>query len=588
MRGLGARAVIGNLRSKRWKKGEGIYRARITFRAGGTEHLAPGTRVRLLAVLMPPPSPSAPGEYDFGRWAFYRGIGAVGYAFGKAEPAGPAPSDLFATLGNGAENLRSGTTARIRKAVPGPEGPIVAALITGERADIPDADNDAYRDAGLSHILSISGLHLALAGGIFFYVLRALLAAVPTVALNYPIKKWAALAALSGATFYLAISGGGAAAFRSYIMLAVMFIAILVDRPALAMRSVTFAALLLLLLSPESLLDPGFQMSFAAVIALIAFAEWEQSRPQVSDAPKGLIAKALRYARGIVVTSLLAGFATAPFVIFHFDRVSLYGTLANLLSLPLAGFAIMPAAVAALIAMPFGLETWPLLVMAAGVRAMTAIAHWVSSLPGASAFLPAWSGMSLLLVALGGLWIAVWRKPWRWLGGAPIAVGLLLTLFVVRPDILIGQDGYDIAVRLPNGKLGFARKPLDDFVARNWLERDGDGRDPESAMATRKDGVACDSQSCIFRKGRILVAMPVHREATREDCARAVMVIAAIPTHRNCPAAHVIDNLDIRTNGNYAIWLAPFRIETVRESRGRRPWSVYPAPRPRRMFAKTQ
>ena len=577
IRGKGARIILSDLTSPRWKSGEGVSRARISFRAGGTEHLTPGNRVKLLAVLMPPPAPSAPGDYDFGRWAFYRGIGAVGFAFGKAKPVSSQHSSHW--FRGKTESLRSAITGRIRKAVPGPEGPIVAALITGERADIPDADNNAYRDSGLSHILSISGLHLALAGGFFFYVLRALLAGFPTIALNYPIKKWAAIAALLGATFYLVISGAASPAIRSYVMLAVMFVAILVDRPALAMRSVAFAALLLLLFAPESILDPGFQMSFAAVIVLIAYAEWEQARSPDYEDRKSWTAKAIRYARGIVITSALAGLATAPFVVFHFDRVSLYGVLSNLLSLPLTGLLIMPAAVASLIAMPFGAESWPLAAMAAGVRIMTAIAHWVAGLPGAAGVVPVWPGAALILVVLGGLWIALWRKAWRWLGAAPIALGLMLTPFAARPDILIGSEGYDVAVRTAEGRLAFTRFPMDEFTARSWLERDGDGRDPEKAVGTRKDRIACDGDACIFRtRNNKRVAVTRHREALKEDCVGATLVIAAIPVW-NCAAPYVIDNRNIRRQGNHAVWLEPFRIETVREARGIRPWTVYPKPR---------
>ncbi|MEJ0041616.1 MAG: ComEC/Rec2 family competence protein [Rhizomicrobium sp.] len=277
-KGKGIRMVLTDIVSRRFTPQTTPVRIRVSVRAA-TPLPAPGSWVHVTAVLMPPPAPAAPGAYDFGRAAYYSRLGAVGYAYGRPKPIAPLRAETlregwFARL----ERLRNAMTLRIREVLPGPEGAIAAALITGERSGVDASDVQAYRDSGLMHVLSISGLHLALAGGLFFWVLRALLAAIPAVALRYPIKKWAALAALAGATFYLLISGCEAPAVRSWIMLALMFAAILFDRPAITMRTVAIAAALLLAIEPESLLEPGFEMSFAAVIALVAFGEWELSR----------------------------------------------------------------------------------------------------------------------------------------------------------------------------------------------------------------------------------------------------------------------------------------------------------------------
>ncbi len=546
--------------------------------------LTPGHWVHMLAVLMPPPAPAVPGGYDFGRWAYYQGIGAVGYAYGKAKPmAAPRPDTWIEALSAGIERLRDAVTARIRHVLPGRRGAIAAALITGKRGGIDEDDRNAFRDSGLAHVLSISGLHLALAGGFFFWVVRALLALIPAIALTYPIKKWAAVAALLGAGTYLILSGCGGPAVRAYIMLAVMFTAVLVDRPALSMRSIALAAAIILLAKPESLIEPGFEMSFAAVAGLIALAEWAAARrmrnPDI-DMARGLFARARRYLLGIALASIVAGLATAPFAIFHFDRASQYGLLANVLAMPVVGLLIMPAATAAMLLMPFGLDRWALIAMGKGVGLMLAIAEWVAGLPGAATMVAVWPQAALLIVVLGGLWITLWRGNWRWLGLAPICLGLLIAAFAKPPDILIARNGRDVAVRLASGRLALLHQPKDDYAAASWLKRDGDARAPDKAVATVQEGVRCDADGCIAHlKSGLVMAQSARFDALHEDCDTAQIVVSAVPTRFTCRAPRlVVDRFDVARNGAYAIWLGRgLRCGNRARRRGHRPWSAYPA-----------
>ncbi len=583
-KGKGIRMVLTDIQAKRFTAETMPVRIRVSVRAQ-TPLPAPGSWVHVTAVLMPPPAPAAPGAYDFGRAAYYSRIGAVGYAYGRPKPIAPLRADtLLESWSAGLERLRNAMTLRIRDVIPGPEGAIAAALITGERSSVEDSDVQAYRDSGLMHVLSISGLHLALAGGLFFWVLRALLAAIPAIALRYPIKKWAAVAALGGATFYLLISGCEAPAMRSWIMLALMFTAILFDRPAITMRTVAIAAALLLAIEPESLLEPGFEMSFAAVIALVAFGEWELSRPR-GDAPNTIPRRIWRYLTGIAVASIVAGLATAPFVIFHFGRSSQYGILANLLSLPIASFVIMPAATAAMVLMPFGLDRLPLLAMGKGVAMMSAVAHWVASLPGATTSFAVWPLAALLPVAFGGLWLTLWRRSWRWFGLAPIGLGLALAYVAVPPDLLIARDGLTVALRTPNGSLKLLRQPKDKYSAAEWLKRDGDSSDPENAIATDADGVHCDPLGCLARTPSGLVIADISRvDALEEDCAAAAIVVASVPTRRHCTGPQlVIDRFDVARSNGYAVWFGPpLRTLSVEQERGARPWSA-PPPQYRRI-----
>ncbi len=271
--------------------------------------LRPGATVELRARLMPPPEPVLPRGFDFARQAWFEGLGAVGFAYTAPEERAP-PSGAAAAL----TTLRMKIGERIRGVVGGTSGAVAAALINGERASIPDEVSEDLRAAGIYHVLSISGLHMVLFAGSLFWTVRAALALIPGLALRYPIKKWAAFIAILGATFYLTISGAAIATQRAWIMITLMFVAILLDRPALSMRNVALAAIVILLWRPESLVGASFQMSFAAVVALIAFYETEFARRWTMDAGRGGVSSLLRtvlvYVLGIALTSIVAGAAT--------------------------------------------------------------------------------------------------------------------------------------------------------------------------------------------------------------------------------------------------------------------------------------
>jgi competence protein ComEC len=580
LHGKGIRIVLGELRSRKLEPGATPVRARISIRAQ-TILPQPGSWVHVTAVLMPPPSPVSPGANDFGRAAYFLRLGAVGYAFGRPiliQAAGePSLRDRMSLL---VESLRARMTERIHSVLPGSTGGIASALITGNRSAISQEDEQALRDAGLAHVLAIAGLHMGLVGLGLFWVVRAVLAAIPFLALRYPIKKWAAAAALCSTAFYLMISGATSASTRAFVMLAVMLVAILLDRPALSMRSLALAAVIILILGPESLLEPGFQMSFAAVMSLIAIAEWEATRPQreVGVAPPAF-AKVRRYMRGIFITSLVGSIATIPFAIYHFDRATHYSVLGNLLAMPMMGFVVMPAAAISVVLMPFGLDAWPLHVLGWGVEFMLLIGRWVSGLPGAVSVMPAWPIGALALVSLGGLWIGLWRKSWRWLGLLPFGAGIAVAYWTPQPDLLIGRDGATVALRALDGSLKLFRPAKDAYSADEWLKRDGEDRTSDDAVATRTDGISCDALGCIaVTRAGVKVANILRLEALPEDCDYADIVISALPVRSACHGPKlVIDSRDVARSNGYAVWFTlELRSETVEEARGQRPWSAPP------------
>ncbi len=281
--------------------------------------------------------------------------------------------------------------------------------------------------------------------------------------------------------------------------------------------------------------------------------------------------------RGIATTSLVGSLATAPYAVFHFDRATHYAVLGNLLAMPVMGFVTMPAAALSVILMPFGLDAWPLRVMGWGIEIMLSVGRFVSGLPGAVSILSAWPIVALVLLSLGGLWIAIWRRAWRWFGLVPMLAGVAAAYAAPGPDVLVARDALTIAVRGSDGLLRFVRPPKDDYSASEWLKRDGDERDSDSAVATPDNGVRCDAYGCIAKaRNGTLIALPSRIDALAEDCATAKLVISAVPTRGYCNGPQlIIDKFDVAKTGGYAIWLGdPWRIKTVEGERGRRPWSA--------------
>jgi competence protein ComEC len=557
------------------------YRVRISTAAKDAA-AATGEAVSIRATLNPPPQPVEPGGFDFGRQAWFKRLGATGYATGRITPlAGvpPPPWDLrvWAVI----DGLRGAVNARVRESLPGETGAIAVALMTGERGGIPKRVTEAMRDSGLAHVLAISGLHMAIMAGTVFWLARALLALIPGLALRFPIKKWAAAIALIAATFYLALSGAAVPTVRAWIMMSIFLIAVMLDRPAITMRNVALAALAILLVAPESLFDPSFEMSFAAVIGLVALYEGLAHRkrltlPDVSPAWRGLRwGGALFFGAGL--TTLIAGTAVAPFAVYHFHRMTHFGLAANMVAAPLVSLLIMPMALLALIAMPFGLEAWPLAVMGYGIEWMIAAAQWVASWPGAVSILPRISGTALALIVLGGLWLCLWRTRMRALGLVIAAAGLVLAPAGQRPDVLIEREGETAALRGHHGDLIFPPATAAAYSVENWLLADGDDRDADALPADR--AFRCDPLGCIGRVKGKTVALIRDVAALEEDCRVADIVIAPFTIGKTCRAARVVvDRRVLKEKGAHALYIEglSIRTETVAKARGRRPWSNPP------------
>lgn len=518
-----------------------LERVRVSVRKGTAPPV--GSYVSMTARLSPPLTPLRPGGYDFARDLYFQKIGATGFALGKLqrlEPPGPAPWRLrFAA---GVAGIRDAIDGRIRAALPGDVGAIASALITGKRDAISTPVNEAMYVSSLAHVLSISGYHMAVVAGVVFFLVRGLLALSSTLAARRPIKKWAAVIALIAATAYLILSGAEIATQRAYVMTAIVLIGVLVDRAALTLRTLAIAAGALLVLSPEAVVHPSFQMSFAATLALIA--AYERGLPWTTAGANTSLGARIalwggREVAALLLASMVAGTATTLYAAYHFHRLAPYGTIANLLAMPVVSAWVMPMGLLALVAVPFGFDAPLWVLMGAGIDWMIVVALWTASLPGAVGRVTAFGVGPLLLGTAGLLTICLLRSPLRWCGGALIVAAIIGAARTKPPDVLVAPGGEAVAVRTAAGRLSILKVGPDTFAIRQWLAADGDARTPGDPNL--RDGFACDDVGCTARLADgTLVAVALSAEAFEEDCRRAALVVSRRTAPPGC-AAQVID-----------------------------------------------
>jgi competence protein ComEC len=581
----GSRITLDRPRIRRLAPNLTPHKVRLRLQ-GEQPALVPGDWVHLRAKLSPPPPPATPGAFDFQRQSYFRGLGAVGFAFGKATVTASGARTEVETLGLHLERLRQKIVIRVRASLNGPRGSVAAALITGVRSAIPADLMTAVRDAGLAHLLAISGLHIGLVAGILFFGLRGALALVPALALRYPIKKWAAAVAIAGALGYALIAGATVPTQRAFLMVGLVLTAVLFDRRGLSMRMVAWAAVIILILQPESLLGASFQLSFAAVTALVATFEVLRDRRQSANNERpAWQRRILLYLGGVALTTVIAGLATAPFAVFHFNRFAAYGLAANLVAVPVTALWIMPWAVGALLLMPFGLESIALSPMGWGIEIVIDVAETIAAWPGAVSLVPAMPVWGLAAVTIGGLWLCLWRRRWRFIGLAGVTAGMASLLVLRTPDVLVDGGGKLLAVRTGQSTLSLSSLRTARFNRDIWLRREGQREKPAPwpTMGPSADQrMTCDLTGCIYRTNGQVVALVRQPEALVEDCWIASVIVSVVPVRNPCPTAHtVIDRFDLWRDGGHVLWLSEegVRVESVNRSRGNRPWVVRPRPR---------
>lgn len=528
---------------------------------GGNRSPEPGQRIMTTGHLSPPQGPVEPGGFDFRRHAWFQRLGAVGYT--RVPVLTAAPPDAH---GVWVTATRMAISARVRDALPGDVGGFAAAVTTGDRSGMSREALKRLRASNLAHLLAISGLHMGLLTGFVFLVFRVALSAVPFVALRIPVRKVAAVCALVAATIYLLLSGGNVATERAFVMVGVMFGAVLIDRRAISLRAVAVAALIVLTLRPESLLSPGFQMSFAATTALVAVFG------ALRDVPNLPGPKWLRAIGGVLMSSAIAGLATAPIGAAHFNMVPHFGLLANVLSVPIMGVVVVPAAVVAALLAPFGLEGAPLQVMGVGLRWILFVSEKVSGLEGAVGFVPSPPAYVLPTFALGAVFVVLWRGRARWSGMVAAAIALVLWFQGDRPDILIAETGGLVGVMTEHGR-ALSKEKGAGFVASVWLENDGDGSSQVQAAGRWPGGKS------LIRKFPLKDFELVHvtgKRAAKQitGCTEEQIVVSPVPLSL-AGGCTILGPDDLLRTGGLA--LSSGRMTGSNEAVGQRLWSPSPA-----------
>ncbi|OYQ33627.1 hypothetical protein CHU95_14730 [Niveispirillum lacus] len=533
-----------------------------------------GENVRLFARLGPANAPVEPGAFDFRRHLYFQGVGATGFALGPVQRRGGVTADGFSL-----EQWRNIIAERVAARLPdAATAGMVTALLNGQPTAIPEADMVAMRQSGLQHLLSISGLHIALVAGLVFFLLRGGMALWPWLALRHPIKKYAAVGALAASVFYMLMVGSPVPTQRSVLMTGVMLLAILVDRNPFSLRVVAVAALVVLLVQPDAMVGPSFQMSFAAVVALIAAFEvatpWIAAQRQ--EGGRGWLGQGLIYLASLSLTSLVAGIATIPFGLHHFQQMSNYGLLANMIAVPITSFWVMPWGLAVYLLMPFGLEGLAVTAMGWGAAAILWTAHWVADMPGAAIQLPLLPTAGLALITLSGLWLCLWQGRVRLLGVIGIVTGLLFLPLNAQPDLRINDDGKVVGVRLADGGLAVSTRRAGRFDSDEWAQRDGVNAPRTWARVGTPDGrLTCDRpDACLYRRHGRTVAIALSGSALGPLCVSGADALVTGQVAGPCDIPLIIDLKQVADRGAHALYLRDnaIHVDSVRAAPGARPW----------------
>jgi competence protein ComEC len=545
--------------------------------------LVPGARVRLRAWLMPPAPAAVPGAYDFARAAWFQGIGGTGRALDIAVVAPPASQSWPARLATWRQSLAD----HVRAQLPGAEGGIAAALATGDQGGIPEEDAEAMRRSGLAHLLSVSGLHLTAVVGAVMLLTLKLLALSPALALRFRLVLVAAAAGALAGIAYTLLTGAEVPTVRACIAALLVLLGLALGRDALTLRLLAVGALAVLILWPETLPGPSFQLSFAAIMAIVALHEHPRVQALLSRRDEPFYAKGGRFLLGLVLTGLAVELALTPIALFHFHRAGLYGALANIVAIPLTTFVVMPLEALALLLDLAGLGAPVWWLTGQALSFLLALAHAAAGAPGAVAMLPTMPVSAFALLVAGGLWICLWRTKLRRLGLVPAAAGALLALTAPAPDILVTGDGRHLALRAGDGRLAILRGRAGDYV-RSLLSENSGG-EAEFLEVEQLPEAACSADLCavsLVRGGRTFRLLATRSDrfvdvpAFARACAQADMVVSDRRLPRTCrPRWLKADRDFLAAAGGLALRLGRRpQIETVAESVGAHPWRTHTPP----------
>ena len=534
----------------------------------------PGAILRLRARLLPPAGPTLPGGYDFARRAWFQQIGATGTALGEVQLHQAADGEpLFATK-------RAELTEHILASMPKGAGAVGAALVTGDQGHISEADAQAMRDSGLAHLLSISGLHVTAVVGFIFVAVSRLLALSSWLALRVRIPVYAAAAAAIGALAYTLLTGAEVPTVRSCIAALLILVALAMGRDALTLRLVAFGALVVLIFWPEAMAGPSFQLSFAAVATIVVLHDMPVVKRFTERREESVIRRALRALASLVFTGLAIELVLTPIALFHFHKAGLYGALANVVAIPLTTFVIMPFEALALVFDMVGVG-WPFWWLAGqGIAAILALAHWVSSLPGAVTMLPAMPIWAFGVFVFGALIFGLLATRARYVGVPLCIMGMIAMVTAPRPDILVTGDGKHMALVSPDGEVALLRGKAGDFIRGMIFEKAGSNA---TAIAIEDwPGVKCTPDNCVIAlKGRdrpwILLATRTFNPIPSMEMAAASKRVDIAVSDRWLPQSCrpkwiKADRRLLEQTGGLAFYLNGQHVVTANENSRHSPW----------------
>ena len=523
------------------KKEETPFKIRLNYKET-TPLIRVGDTLSGYAHLVPPVLPAEDGAYDFSRTAWFMRIGALGRLSELSQyHVNPNRSALNIWF----EDIRSFISTRVQEVLPSDAAAIVVPLIIGDQGLVSQNQYDLYRIAGIVHVLSVSGFHLTLLAGLVFFLIRGAFALFPRLGTVINTKKLAAFLSLLLVLFYLFISGLQIPAVRSFIMIAVILMAVMLDRTAISLRTAVLAGVFILAIWPESLLNAGFQLSFIAVFAMLSLYETLMRWFKASPYRTHLWYKGWLIFVGSVCVSVLATLSTALYGAYHFNQFAPYSVLGNLLTSALFSFAIMPLLLIAVLVMPFGWDALFLRITGSCLDIITRICEWIKTLPYADVTVPSFDTWGLAVITAGFLILFFFQGCFRLIGLPIIMVGFGAFLTVARPDILVSEGGKVAAVRLEDGRLALTDKQANSFVSDVWLKRNG--QNPIT------DEIPTISDKFVIIRGKKVAFSSL-------SCADADLSILLTYEMGDCPEP-VIKLKDLWDNKTHAVFITDDKIE---------------------------
>ncbi|WP_353281595.1 ComEC/Rec2 family competence protein [Wolbachia endosymbiont (group B) of Horisme vitalbata] len=531
---------------------------RISVKTKAEEGIKIGDQVKLSAKLFPPKIAPSEYAYDFARIAYYQKISATGFATSKIVLYKKAEARKFQEY---IESFRQYIYENLQQNTKKPHADIISALLIGKKDGIDQKTMNAIRDSGIAHLFAISGLHLSFVAGLFFIVFRNLFAISETLTLKYNTKKISAFFTILPTTFYLLITGMQISAQRAYIMVILVLVAIIIERKYRGLIAIAFAASVILIVEPEAILKPGFQMSFSAVLALVASYQINANK----------FLKIIKYFVSIMISSIIASLATVPYTIYNFNYFSISGIITNLVAIPIVTLIIIPLGIIYVLLIPLGTQWIITPLMERPIDSVLYITNAIANLQYLVIPIRTFPASSIIIITLGLLWLCLWERNWRFFGIFFILLGIFSSAMYRTPDILVSAD--NLAVKEGDNLLYSLTRKNRNFVVKTWAKQNGQNQIVNhTKFSNSNKRLKCNDYGCIYNKGNNKSVLLAHkREDILENCNNVDLVIQLSKFNHPACNTKIIKYSDLEVYGTHSIWLTNSGVN-VSKVRSNRPW----------------